>query len=76
MREGRSLWFKGLELSSKNRWEFCQLLLKTKANNKCFKMIKCTLKDINREEWIRTWMDEGRYKERRMDKNMNGRKNI
>ena len=29
-------------------------------------------KGIKREEWIRTWMGEGRYKKRRMDRNING----
>ena len=39
-----SLWFKSLTPSSKNLWEFCQLLLKNNANNKCFIVPKWTCK--------------------------------
>ena len=40
--------FKGCKLSRKNRWEFFQLLLKNKANHKCFIVLKCRRTGIQR----------------------------
>ena len=45
----RPLGFESCKLSSKNRWEFYQLLSKNKANNKCF-MVKCTCKGLQKSK--------------------------
>ena len=37
-------WFKGSMLSSKIDESFADYFLKTKANNKCFIVLKCTRK--------------------------------
>ena len=43
-----SLWFKGLTLSSKNREEFCQLLLKNQSQQQVLYSVKCTCKGLQK----------------------------
>ena len=42
--KGNSNRLSGLKLYKQNQWEFCNYFLKTKANNKCYIVIKCSCK--------------------------------